>query len=85
MTIGNVHGRSSPQYHRLRVGFRQDSYSGLHAGAASSVRYGVDEATFLAETNKLVENYAKRGCRISGEIGYLNHILTYVRTGRMPK
>jgi hypothetical protein len=48
-------------------------------------RYGVDEATFWAETNKLVENYAKRGCRISGEIGYLNHILTYVRTGRMPK
>ena len=48
-------------------------------------RYGVDEATFWAETNKLVEHYAKRGYRISGEISYLNHILTYVRAGRMPK
>jgi hypothetical protein len=48
-------------------------------------RYGIDEATFWAETNKLVENYAKRGYRISGEISYLNHILTYVRAGLMPK
>ena len=46
--------------------------------------FGVDEATFWAETNKLVETYAKRGYRISGEIGYLNHILTYVLAGRMP-
>ena len=45
--------------------------------------FGVDEATFWAETNKLVETYAKRGYRISGEIGYLNHILTYVLAGRM--
>ncbi|MFA5057015.1 MAG: haloacid dehalogenase-like hydrolase [Opitutaceae bacterium] len=48
-------------------------------------RYGIDEATFWAETNKLVENYARRGYRISGEIGYLNHILTYVLAGKMPK
>ena len=48
-------------------------------------RYGIDEAAFWAETNKLVENYAKRGYRISSEISYLNHILTYVRTGLMPK
>jgi hypothetical protein len=48
-------------------------------------RYGVDEAKFWAETNKLIENYARRGYRISGEIGYLNHILTYVLAGRMPK
>ena len=34
--------------------------------------YGVDEAQFWAETNRLVEHYAKRGYRISGEIGYLN-------------
>jgi hypothetical protein len=46
--------------------------------------FGVDEATFWAETNKLVETYARRGYRISGEIGYLNHILTYVLAGRMP-
>ena len=47
-------------------------------------RYGVDEAMFWAETNKLVETYAGRGYRISGEIGYLNHILTYVLAGKMP-
>ncbi len=46
-------------------------------------RYGVDEATFWAETNHLVANYARRGYRISGEIGYLNHILTHVLAGRM--
>lgn len=48
-------------------------------------RYGIDEAAFWAETNKLVEHYAKRGYRISSEISYLNHILTYVRAGLMPK
>jgi phosphoserine phosphatase len=48
-------------------------------------RYGVDEQNFWAEVNKLVENYARRGYRISGEISYLNHILTYVRAGLMPK
>ena len=48
-------------------------------------RFGVDEANFWAETNRLVEHYARRGYRISGEIGYLNHILTYVLAGRMPK
>jgi hypothetical protein len=48
-------------------------------------RYGIDEATFWAETNKLVENYARRGYRLSSEISYLNHILTYVRAGLMPK
>ncbi|HZL46772.1 MAG TPA: HAD family hydrolase [Opitutaceae bacterium] len=47
-------------------------------------RYGVDEATFWAETNQLVATYARRGYRISGEIGYLNHILTYVLAGKMP-
>ena len=48
-------------------------------------RFHVDEATFWAETNKLIETYARRGYRISGEISYLNHILTYVRAGLMPK
>jgi hypothetical protein len=48
-------------------------------------RYGVDEANFWAETNKLIENYARRGYRLSSEIGYLNHILTYVLAGKMPK
>jgi hypothetical protein len=47
-------------------------------------RYGVDEATFWAETNALVENYRKRGYSIAPEIGYLNHLLTYVLAGKMP-
>jgi hypothetical protein len=47
-------------------------------------RYGVDEATFWAETNALVENYRKRGYHIAPEISYLNHLLTYVLAGKMP-
>ncbi len=47
--------------------------------------YGIDEAQFWAETNRLAEHYAKRGYRISSEISYLNHILTYVLAGLMPK
>lgn len=46
-------------------------------------RYGVNESEFWTETNALVEEYHKRGYRLSGEIGYLNHILTYVLSGRM--
>src|SRR5271167_1466401 len=46
-------------------------------------RYQIDEPTFWAETNALVEQYRKRGYRLSGEIGYLNHLLTYVLSGRM--
>ena len=45
-------------------------------------RFGIDEATFWAETNALMENYRKRGYHLSGEISYLNHILTYVLTGK---
>ena len=46
-------------------------------------RYGIDEPTFWAETNALVEHYRRRGCSLSGEIGYLNHLLTHVVSGRM--
>ncbi len=46
-------------------------------------RYGVDEAVFWAETNALAEQYRKRGYSLSGEISYLNHLLTSVRSGRM--
>ncbi len=46
-------------------------------------RYGVDEATFWAETNALAENYRKRGYHIAPEISYLNHLLTYVLAGPM--
>ena len=47
-------------------------------------RYGIDEATFWAETNALAENYRKRGYSIAPEISYLNHLLTYVLAGKMP-
>jgi hypothetical protein len=46
-------------------------------------RYRVDEAVFWAETNALVSRYHERGYRLSGEIGYLNHLLTYVLAGPM--
>ena len=44
-------------------------------------RYGVDEANFWAETNALMEQYKKRGYKLVGELGYLNHLLTYVKEG----
>jgi hypothetical protein len=46
-------------------------------------RYGVDEKLFWAETNALVEQYHRRGYRLAGELGYLNHLLTYVLAGPM--
>jgi hypothetical protein len=46
--------------------------------------YGVDEPLFWEETNRLVEHYQRRGYRLSPEIGYLNHLLTYVLAGRLP-
>lgn len=48
-------------------------------------RYGVNETNFWAEANGLTEHYRRRGNRISGEIAYLNHLLTYVLAGQMPK
>ena len=46
-------------------------------------RYGIDEANFWTETNALMEQYRKRGYRLVGELGYLNHLLTYVQAGKM--
>ncbi|PTY05559.1 haloacid dehalogenase-like hydrolase [Opitutaceae bacterium EW11] len=48
-------------------------------------RYGVNETNFWAETNALMEHYRRRGYHLSGEIAYLNHLLTYVLSGEMPK
>ena len=45
-------------------------------------RHGVEENMFWAETNALHENYRQRGYNISGEISYLNHLLTYVLAGK---
>lgn len=47
--------------------------------------YGVNEANFWSETNGMMEHYRKRGYNLSGEIAYLNHLLTYVLAGQMPK
>lgn len=44
-------------------------------------RYGIDEATFWEETNRLAEHYKRRGYHLSPEIAYLNHLLTYVLAG----
>lgn len=44
-------------------------------------RYGIDEAVFWEETNKLAEHYKRRGYHLSPEISYLNHLLTYVLAG----
>jgi hypothetical protein len=44
-------------------------------------RYGIDEAIFWEETNKLAEHYRRRGYHLSPEISYLNHLLTYVLAG----
>ena len=46
-------------------------------------RYGIDEAAFWDETNKLAEHYKKRGYHLAPEIAYLNHLLTFVLAGRM--
>ena len=46
-------------------------------------RHGINETAFWAETNSLVEHYNRRGYHLSGEIAYLNHILTYVLAGRL--
>ena len=44
-------------------------------------RYGIDEGNFWAETNALMEQYRRRGYKLAGELGYLNHLLTYVLAG----
>jgi len=46
-------------------------------------RYGIDEANFWEETNKLADHYRSRGYHLSPEISYLNHLLTYVLAGPM--
>ncbi len=46
-------------------------------------RYDVNEQNFWHETNSLVAHYRQRGYQLSGEIAYLNHILTHVLAGQM--
>ncbi len=46
-------------------------------------RYGVDEANFWNEVNRLGEVYHERGYKVSGETVYLNHLLSSVKNGPM--
>ena len=46
-------------------------------------RYGINEDNFWSETNSLGAHYKERGYHISGEIAYLNHLLTHVLSGQM--
>lgn len=45
--------------------------------------YGVDEATFWKEVNMLPQIYAKKGVRVAPESVYLNHLLSFVKNGKM--
>ncbi|MCI5599978.1 MAG: HAD family hydrolase [Hallerella porci] len=46
-------------------------------------RYGIDSKQFWDEVNALPEFYAKKGIHINRDTSYLNHILTYVKAGKM--
>lgn len=47
--------------------------------------FGIDPASFWAESDGLAEFYQSRGAGMtSGETLYLNHLLTYARQGLMP-
>lgn len=49
-------------------------------------RFSVDEGAFWAEVDGLESYYRRRGAElIARDALYLNHILTYVRAGAMPK
>lgn len=45
--------------------------------------YGVKEAKFWDEVNSLPEIYSRRGCKVSKDTIYLNHLLSYVKNGPM--
>lgn len=46
-------------------------------------RYNVDEKTFWEEVSRLPEIYKNKGINVSTDTVYLNHLLSYVRTGTM--
>lgn len=46
--------------------------------------YGIDERLFWEEVNMLPALYAKKGVRVSPETVYLNHLLSFVKSGKMP-
>lgn len=46
--------------------------------------YDIDDATFWTEVNSLADYYRRQDCEVSADTIYLNHLLTYVRAGRIP-
>lgn len=46
--------------------------------------YDIDEAEFWREVQALPEYYKRAGIRLQEDTGYLGHLLSYVREGRMP-
>lgn len=46
--------------------------------------YAIDERLFWEEVNMLPTLYAKKGVRVSPETVYLNHLLSFVKSGIMP-
>ena len=46
-------------------------------------RFGIDGAAFWKEVNALPGFYAARGIHVNRDTSYLNHILTYVKSGKM--
>lgn len=46
--------------------------------------YGIDESVFWKEVNALPAYYLRAGVTVQPDTCYLGHLLTYVRTGRMP-
>lgn len=45
--------------------------------------YGVDESLFWKEVNMLPKIYAQKGVRVAPESVYLNHLLSFVKSGIM--
>ena len=45
--------------------------------------YGIDKDHFWKEVNALPEIYARRGTRVSSDTIYLNHLISYVKNGRL--
>lgn len=46
--------------------------------------YDIDDTTFWTEVNSLADYYRGQDCEVSADTIYLNHLLTYVRAGRIP-
>lgn len=46
--------------------------------------FGIDAKIFWAEVNALDDYYRRQECGVSADTIYLNHLLTYVRAGRIP-